>query len=76
MIQRGDGLGFALETGPERRIGREYGRQDLQRDRAVQLCVFGGIDFSHAAGPERVDDAVVAERVARVHERGILSQLP
>jgi hypothetical protein len=73
VVERRDRLRFALEAAAAIGIGREHRRQNLEGDPAVQLRVVGGVDLRHSASPERLDDAVVAERVSRLHERGILS---
>ena len=67
VIQRGDRLSFALEAQPPLRIARQKARQDLQRDAAVKAGIFGGIDLSHAAFPDRFEDAVMAERALERH---------
>jgi hypothetical protein len=68
VVERRDRLRFALEAAAAAiGIGREHRRQNLEGDPAVQLRVVGGVDLPHSASPERLDDAVVAEGVARVH---------
>jgi hypothetical protein len=52
VAQGGDGAGFDLEALAARRIGRDFRRQDLQGDVAVQPRIAGPIDLAHAAGPK------------------------
>jgi hypothetical protein len=58
MIQRGDGLGFTLETLAELRAG------NFDRNVAIQTRVSGAIDFSHPARANGRKDFVRAEFVA------------
>ncbi len=76
MIERGQGLGFALETGEVVGVIRERGRQDFDGDVAVELGVPGAVNLSHPPGAKRRKDFVVAEFVARIQShriRAILS---
>ena len=66
MIQRGGGLGFALEAFHAAAILRHGGRKHFQRDVAVQARVGGEIDLTHAAFTQARDDAVVPDAVAAV----------
>jgi len=65
MIQRGQHLGFALESRHVLRIVGQGRGQDLDRDVAVQLGVVGAINLAHAAGAKRRHNFVRAEFVAR-----------
>jgi len=49
MIERRQDLRFAREPRPALRIGRECGRQYLQRDVAPQLRIPRAVDFAHSA---------------------------
>jgi hypothetical protein len=49
MIQRGDGLGLAVEAFTELRVARKVWRQDLERDRAVQPRIPRRVDFADSA---------------------------
>ena len=69
MVERGQHLRFALETGEAIRIAREGVRQDLQRDLAIQLGIARAIDLAHAAGPEGGEDLVRAEADAGLQGR-------
>ena len=48
MVQAGEDLGFALETGQPVRVGGEGVGQNLERNLAAKLRVCGLIDLSHA----------------------------
>ena len=61
MIEGGEQLGFALEARHAIRIGREGGRQHLQRDVAVQFRVPRAAHFAHSAGAELRRDLVGAD---------------
>src|SRR5262245_1972823 len=52
MIERGQDLGFTLESGESISIECELGWEDLQRDVAIQFGIAGAIDLAHAAGAE------------------------
>lgn len=52
VVESRDRLGFALESLPPVRVGRELGRQHLERHLTFQPGVLGGIDLAHSAGPE------------------------
>ena len=66
VVQRGQHLRFALETGEAIRIAGEGVRQDLQRDVAIQLGIARAIHLAHAAGAEGGEDFVRAEARAGV----------
>ena len=61
MVQRGDGLRLALEPLLHLGIVGEVGREDLDRDRAVQPRVGRLVDLAHAAGAERDPDFIRPE---------------
>jgi hypothetical protein len=48
------------------RVGRERGRQHLDRDDAIETCVTRPIDLVHTAGTDEVGDLVNAEARARL----------
>jgi hypothetical protein len=50
MVERGDGLRFALKAVAGLLVGGI--RQELQRHEAVQPLVAGLVHFAHAAGAE------------------------
>ena len=64
MVQRGGGLGFALETAQRLRVSGDVVGKKFQRDEAVQARVFGLVDNAHAAAAELFDDAVVRDGLA------------
>ena len=62
MVQRGDGLRFALEALLAfRNRSRQVRREHLDGDRAVQPRVGRLVDLAHAAGAERREDLVGPE---------------
>ena len=65
MVERGEDLSFAAETGDALGIVRERGRQDLQRHVTSELRVLGAVDLAHAAAAYERDDFVGAEASAR-----------
>src|SRR5262249_9496665 len=60
-IERRDHLGFMLESLEAVRIGREFIRQDLDGDFALELRVARPVDLSHAAFTEKADDFMRTE---------------
>ena len=65
MIQRGQGLGFALEAREPIDLVRERFGQDLDCDVAIQLRVTRAKDLAHPAFADRRGDLVDAEARAR-----------
>jgi hypothetical protein len=53
MIQRGECFRFALEPQDPVTVLGECGRQNLQRDVAIERGITGAIHLAHAAGPQR-----------------------
>ena len=72
VIQRGQDLGFASESGQAIGIVREGIGQDLDGDPAVELGICGAIDRSHAALAEFGGDAVVGNGLRWDHMRDFL----
>ena len=58
---RGRGPGFAGETLPRGRVGRQPGRHDLDRDHAVQLPVEGTQHDAHAATADDLEDLIMPQ---------------
>lgn len=56
VVQRGENLGLARESGDALGVGRERLRQHLERDVAVERGVAGAIHLAHAALPEGGED--------------------
>ena len=52
MIERGSGGGLLLETAHSISISSNFGRQNLQRNRSIQLRVMRQIYFAHPARAE------------------------
>ena len=59
MIQGGGGLGFLDEAQLAVGVGDLVGRQNLDRDKAVQLRIAGLVDDAHTALAQLLDDLVV-----------------
>ena len=64
VIERGCGLGFALETGERLRIAGNFIGQELEGDKAMQPGVFRLVDNAHATAAELFDDAIVRDGLA------------
>ena len=64
VVERGQHLRLALETGDAIRITCEGFRQDLQRDLAIQLGIARAIHLAHAARSEGGTNFVRAEASA------------
>ena len=58
MIQCGERLRLAPESGEAVRVVREGSRQNLQGDIAIQPSVASPVHLAHAAGAEERDDLV------------------
>ena len=61
MVQRGEGLRFALESSEALRIVRECLGQDLDRNVAIQLGIARSIDFAHAPAADEIGQLKDAE---------------
>jgi len=61
VTQRGERLRFLLEARHSVRIGREGGRQHLDRDVAPQSGIAGAIYLAHAAGANQTGDLIRSE---------------
>ncbi len=61
MVERGQQLGFALETCQPFRVLCKGFRKNLDGDVTSQARVAGAVDLAHAAGSEGADDLVHAE---------------
>ena len=58
VVQGSSGLGLAVELPHELRVSCELGREDLERDVAVEAILPGPEDCAHAAAPEGLLDGV------------------
>ena len=67
MVQRGDGLGFPLES------FTELSGRDLDRDVAIQTRVSGAINLSHTPRTDKCEDLIRAEFVAGL-ERHVVNR--
>ena len=67
--QRADGPHLGAEPQQQPRVLVRRERQHLDRRRPAEQHVLGPVDDAHAAGPEPVEDAVVAEHEAEVTAR-------
>ena len=63
VVQRRCGARLAAESLQGLGIVGEVGRQELQRDEALQPRILGFVDDAHAAAAQLLDDAVVRERL-------------
>src|SRR5262249_18218634 len=61
MVERSCRQGFLFESGESRVVVRHRRGQDLDRDLALQARVLSGIDLTHAALTQLVEDAVWTE---------------
>ena len=59
--ERGDCLRLAFEPRAECGVGRELGRENLDRDRAIKASVACSVDLAHAAGAEHAFNFIRAE---------------
>ena len=64
MIERGGSEGFPLKSFTGGRIVLHLSGQELQRDMAMQLEVFGLVDHTHPAATELREDAIVRDGLA------------
>ena len=65
VIERRDGFGFPCESAATRCVNGQLRRQDLERDLAIESCVFRQIDLAHPTGANRLDDPVVSDGSGR-----------
>ena len=73
VIERGGGLGLALEALDDLVLDAPAYEEDLEGDLAAQVAVVGAVDDAHAAAAQLRDDAVAAHQqggVGRVSVRG------
>ena len=64
MVQRRGRLRFAPEALQRLRVLGHIIGQELQSDKAAELCVLGLVDHAHPAATELLDDAVVRDGLA------------
>jgi hypothetical protein len=64
VAQRGRGACLLQETPPAVGVCDEFGREDLQRDVAVEADVVGTVHHPHAAAADLVGDAEVRQGLA------------
>src|SRR6185369_11098601 len=71
MVERGDGLGLALEPCEPIRVLHDVGGQDLDRYIAPKPRVFGAIDLAHASSAEGAENLVRSKTSAggQAHRR-------
>jgi len=62
MAQSSSGLCFLYESSQAIFIADELPRKQLERDFAFELGIFGQIDFTHPAGAETREEAVMGDR--------------
>jgi hypothetical protein len=68
MIQRGSGLGFALEAFKRIRVVRHIFRKEFQSDRAIEPGVLCFVHHAHATNAKLFNHAVVRDGAA--NQRG------
>jgi hypothetical protein len=61
MIERGQHFGLELESAESLHVARELGRQDFERDVAVQPGIAGAVDLPHSAFAQFGQDFVRAD---------------
>jgi hypothetical protein len=73
MVQRGYSASLSLEPFSKLGIGCEIGREDFDRDEAVEACVARAVHLSHAAGIQGVQDLVRTQSCSarQRHEGGV-----
>ena len=64
VIQLRDGASLTLESNPQVGIAADVCRHNLERDIAVQACIYGFVDLAHAAGADGGDNLIAAEASA------------
>jgi hypothetical protein len=57
-------LGFAPESLQTLRVSRDVRWQELQGNPAMKLRILRGVDFTHPAATDRLQDAVMQQRGA------------
>ncbi len=63
VVEGGGGASFLNEAAMAIGIGRRFGRQHLDRDRAPEPCVVGGVNNAHSAAADLGVDAIVGNLV-------------
>ena len=63
VVERGRGLSLEHEAPHAVLVPHQVGRQDLERDAALELAVLGEVDLAHPALGERGHDPVVRDLV-------------
>jgi hypothetical protein len=64
VVERGEDLRLALEPGHPLRIAGQRGREDLDRDLAVERRIPGSPDFAHATSTQAAQDQVGPQHLA------------
>src|SRR4029078_998094 len=72
MIQAGERLRLAFESGSRVRRIRDGLEQYLDRNRTFQTRITGFVDFSHATGANALDDFVVTESRSGIERQSTL----
>ena len=67
VLQRGQGLGLALEAGEAFGVFCKRGGEDLQRHVPSELRVGGAVHGAHATGADLILDAEMCQHGARLH---------
>jgi hypothetical protein len=64
VVERGEEVRLALETGEALGVLSDLGREDLDGHVTVKVGVGGAVDLAHAPGPDGGGDAVVGKGLA------------
>ena len=64
VVELGERQRLAAEALPRHLVGQRAGRQQLERDVALQALVMGGVDDAHAARADLLEHAIMAQRLA------------
>ena len=73
MIERRGGSRLGVEPAQTIGVGGDLRRQQLQRDRTIELRIVRAIDLAHAAGADPRDDAIAADGAADQLVRGAIA---
>jgi hypothetical protein len=69
VVQRSQQLGLAPESGQATWIRRKEGRQDLERDIAIQFRVATSVHIAHRSRTEQPKHFIRADSMARAEDR-------
>jgi len=61
VVERGGGAGLVEQTAARIRIRHSLGRDELDRDLAIERDIVGEVDLAHAATAKEPTEAVASE---------------